>query len=358
MKRIISISFVLAILAGLLAVPAVAAGFNVPGINEKNRVYTYCSGVHDTVNKRLWVWTDQYLKNRNQKEWVDVEQDEIQILEIYSNGVIKIKYPVKNGYKVRFTQIKAVFPNLENTEIITAQCQITTFKRADLKSKYGLIYSGDVVYCYGSIRGDVSGPVRVLYSIGNQQYKAAFISRADYSKLVSGGASTSAATTSAEDQVLARLNAMMDGSYGSGVYQLNKKYTGPLANEQCKGFAKQVHMILMGYNIGSTKTNKYQININTANTLLVGSTTSLTNQNLESLFDRAKPGDFIQVRRSHGGPHSMIFLYSDTYSDTVTVFECNSDGKMTTQKNTYSWNTFRAKNSAVSIYTAKNYYLH
>lgn len=165
---------------------------------------------------------------------------------------------------------------------------------------------------------------------------------------------------SVEDTILQRLNAMMDGSYGNGFYKLNIKYTGQYASEQCKGFAKKIHQDLFGYNIGRTsdKPNNYQINITSSNTSLVGSLTFLSSKNnatIGSLFDKAKAGDFIQVRRSHGGSHSMIYLYSD--NNTVTVYECNVDGRNTIIKRTYDWAKFRSDNAAVSIYTAKNYTL-
>ena len=115
---------------------------------------------------------------------------------------------------------------------------------------------------------------------------------------------------------------------------------------------------MFGYNIGSTrsKPNNHQINYSSSKTSLVGSLTNLSGKNnstIRNLFDKARAADFIQVRRSHGGSHSMIFLYSD--ANSVTVLEANVDGRNTITKNTYSWSTFRSKNAAVSVYTAKDY---
>lgn len=182
---------------------------------------------------------------------------------------------------------------------------------------------------------------------------------ADYISFENSAASTSGNT--AENNITQRLNAMANGSYGSGVYKIGKRYTGAYYTEQCKGFAKKVHQVLFGYNIGSTcsKPYNYKINISSSNTKLVGSLTNLSsksNSTVSSLFASARPGDFIQVRRSHGGSHSMIFMSSN--SNGVTVYECNVDGKNGIQKATYSWSSFRSSNAAVSVYTAKNYYLH
>lgn len=174
-------------------------------------------------------------------------------------------------------------------------------------------------------------------------------------------APSSAPSGSTEAQkITARLNAMQNGTYGSGAYKVGTKYTGAYANEQCKGFAKKIHMDLFGYNIGSTKAkpNNYQISIG-GNSRLVGSLTNLSgkaNSSVQSLFAGARPGDFIQVRRSHGGSHSMIFMSSN--SSGVTVYECNVDGCNGIQTATYSWSQFRSSNQAVSVYTAVNYYLH
>ena len=177
----------------------------------------------------------------------------------------------------------------------------------------------------------------------------------------SSSAPSTSSPSSAESQILNRLNAMANGSYGGGTYKTGTRYTGAYYTEQCKGFAKKVHMVLFGYNIGSTKSkpNNYQISINTSNTRLVGSLTSLSSQSnsaVQNLFASARPGDFIQLRRSHGGSHSMIYLSSN--ANGVTVYECNVDGRNGIQTKTYSWSSFRSSNAAVSVYTAKTYCLH
>lgn len=52
----------------------------------------------------------------------------------------------------------------------------------------------------------------------------------------------------------------------------------------------------------------------------------------------------------------MIYLDSD--SNSVTVYECNIDGKNGIKKSTYTYQTFCKGNAGVSVYTAKDYYLH
>lgn len=171
--------------------------------------------------------------------------------------------------------------------------------------------------------------------------------------------SGSVSGSSTEQQVYDRLQAMANGTYGGGTYRVGTQYKGQYAGEECKGFAKKIHMVLFGYNIGSTKSNNYQIDIASSNTRLVGSFSNLPSQSdsaVRNLFAAARPGDFIQVRRDDGGPHSMIFLSAD--NNTVTVYECNVDGRNGIQIATYNWQTFKADNSKVSVYTARDYSLH
>lgn len=167
--------------------------------------------------------------------------------------------------------------------------------------------------------------------------------------------------TVSEQQIYNRLQQMIGGTYASGTYQVNTTYRGPYYSEQCKGFAKSVFQTLFGYNIGSTraKPNNYLLSINTSKTKLVGSLTSLSSQSdtaLKNLLTQAHPGDFLQVRRSHGGSHSMIVL--STSSTGVTVYECNVDGANGIRTATYTWAFFRSTNAAVGLYTAIDYRLH
>lgn len=164
-----------------------------------------------------------------------------------------------------------------------------------------------------------------------------------------------------------RLNSMINGTYarknGIGTYQVGTKYAGPYYTEQCKGFAKSVHEQLFGYNIGSTKRkpNNYQVTISGINTRLVGSLTFLgatgeSDGAVCNLFSKARPGDFIQVRRRHSGSHSMIVLSTD--ANSVRVYEANVDNKNGIEVNTYTWRQFCEKNESFSLYTAKDYRLH
>ena len=278
--------------------------------------------------------------------------DELVILDVTSKYV-KLTYPISGGTKTGYVPTSAVLMQTSGTNK-TATAKITTYRRNSTSSTYGYIAIGDNVLLLGT-KGDYT---QVKYPVGSNSYKYAFIKTGDANKYLGTG---KVDNSSEQSKIISRLNTMMDGSYGNGTYKLNTKYTGAYYTEQCKGFAKRVHELLFGYNIGSTnaKPYNYQINISSSKTKLVGSLTSLSSQNNDSvygLFAKARPGDVIQLRRSHGGSHTMIFLSAS--SSSVTVYECNVDGKNTIQKNTYSYGTFRSANAAVSVYTAVSYYLH
>lgn len=177
---------------------------------------------------------------------------------------------------------------------------------------------------------------------------------------IQGGSGTSAAGANTSSQISNRLNEMVNGQNGYGGYRAGTTYTGRYASEQCKGFAKDVFQTLFGYNIGSTagKPNNYRINYTKSKTVEVGTLTNLAGRSdaeLKALLSQARPGDFIQVRRNHGGSHSMIVL---SVSQTgITLYEANVDGKNGIRTATYRWDQFRASNTAVGLYTPRDYNL-
>lgn len=163
-------------------------------------------------------------------------------------------------------------------------------------------------------------------------------------------------TQSNSDKYYSKLTNMKNGSTYNGTYRENIRYTGPYASEQCKGFAKSVFEKLFGYNIGSTGDKghglNYKINISTSRTAVVGSVSCLTESNAKSLFAKARPGDFVQMRRKHTGSHSAI-VYSVS-SSGVTFYESNLDGANGIVVRTYTWRALANDNASMSVYTAKN----
>ncbi len=131
-----------------------------------------------------------------------------------------------------------------------------------------------------------------------------------------------------------------------------------LANvKQCKEFASFIFNKLYGVGYiggGSVTSNAKNYLINLANpnrVALRGYRTNLTAQSARELFQSAQPGDFVQIRRRHGGPHSGIFV--NRTGDGIILFEANADGKNSIRTNTYSYSDLANKNFAMSLYCAK-----
>lgn len=133
---------------------------------------------------------------------------------------------------------------------------------------------------------------------------------------------------------------------------------------ECKEFAAFVYNKLYGLtysDVGSTNGNKYTLNYNSNRIGCRASQSNLTTSNVRTLYQNAQPGDFIQMRRNHGGAHSAILVSKD--DNGVTWFEANTDGANGIRKYRYTYdelvngvrkgNKVYWVNVAMSIYYAK-----
>ena len=132
---------------------------------------------------------------------------------------------------------------------------------------------------------------------------------------------------------------------------------------QCKEFAAFVYNKVYGYSysdVGSTGSQKYTLNSNKM--VCRASQSNLNASNVRELFQNAQPGDFIQMRRGHGGAHSAILV--EKTNNGVTFFEANADGKNTIWTKTYSYDDLVVRkysnkhgyyqyNVAMSVYHAR-----
>lgn len=164
---------------------------------------------------------------------------------------------------------------------------------------------------------------------------------------------------SASKKVQQRLDKIMSGelSYNKNtVMRKGKKFTGYRANEQCKGYAKNVFYLCFKITPSSTqpKPNNYKLN-STSGMKQVASYASITASNAKKLFSGARPGDFVQIRRKHTGSHSAI-VYSVTSAGVIFI-EANLDGKNTVYKKSYTWADLASKNAGMTVYTASKYAL-
>ncbi len=178
-----------------------------------------------------------------------------------------------------------------------------------------------------------------------------------------GGTSTSQAGVAA--LVQARLDEIANGTRtydNKTIMAVGKKFTGTRASEQCKGYARNVFQLCFGIYVNSTqpKPNNYLL-YSTNGATKLGSVTGIkkTDENydkqIKGLFAEARPGDFVQMRRQHGGSHSAI-VYSVS-GEGVKFLEANTDDKNSVTLELHKWHELREKNAAMSLYTANNYKL-
>lgn len=123
---------------------------------------------------------------------------------------------------------------------------------------------------------------------------------------------------------------------------------------QCKGYAMCLFYKCFKVTPGITLDNNYELD-STNGMKLVGTVKIDSEEDAKNLFSKARPGDFVQMRRSHGGPHSAI-VYSVT-SDGTTWMENNTDGSCGTYLTEHSWSNLADKNQYISVYTATDYSL-
>lgn len=355
-KKTISLFLVLATFLScfaFLAFPVSAASFSFPIINNWNYIETKAEvgmpvfvndGLRDHDRGTCFPW-------KRYKATID-QWDEVHILKICGNGALLVEYPTASGIWKKGYVAFSNFFNYCPSEVIRATATVYT---APYGATYGTIVSGDTVYRVGESNGHILVIYDAKSNSSNRGYKLGYIRNYDYE-------------TIKKDQIVSSINStayntltmMKNGTSHNGVYKVNTVYKGPYKNEQCKGFAKSVFEQLYGYNIGSTCSKtagvNYKININTNKTTCLGSVTQMTSNtasqnNIKNLFLKASAGDFVQMRRQHGGSHSAI-VYTVTEKG-VTFFEANIDGKNGIVLKTYTWYDLCKANSAMSIYRDK-----
>ena len=337
-----------------LALPVSAASIPFPSISQNKYIETIAE-VDMPIFRNMGLTTrGTSYPGKSYNAYIDAG-DTVRIIGICNNKAIILQYPTASGWRTGYASFANFFnysPNEKFVATVTA-----TVRAVPYGAVYGTITSGDTVYRVG----ESNGHILVIYQAksGNRGYKLGYILESDYQKIKkqNNGAQTVSSTKSAAYNTLTK---MKNGTTYNGVYKVNTVYRGPYKNEQCKGFAKSVFEQLYGYNIGSTCSKaagvNYKININTSKTTCLGSVTQMTSNtasqnNIKNLFLKASAGDFVQMRRQHGGSHSAI-VYTVTEKG-VTFYEANIDGKNGIVLKTYTWYDLCKANSAMSIYRDK-----
>lgn len=305
-------------------------------------------------NVKITVYRD--IKLSDPQGWVKAEDIKITGM---SNTALKISYystatkSTRTGY-INFT---AIFPDTNyDCWSFNATKTIRVNRMSNGTTKYGAITNGDK-NCL--VVGEYLGKYIVIYPVTGKNYsKMGLVAKSDISCYAPVDLTVYINDTAKTD-VQYRLDSIINGSlsYNSKtVMKVGSKFTGYRSGEQCKGYAKNVFYLCFKVTPGSTQSKPNNYLLSSVNGIYkVGSVTTMNETNIRNLFANARPGDFVQMRRTHSGSHSAI-VYSVT-NDGVTFLEANLDNKNTVSLNTYTWAQLCSKNAAMSVYTASDYRL-
>lgn len=364
-KRILSLALAFVLLfsaAPFFSTPASAATSKTVemALRKELPIVTYAM----SSSSRVYSYSDSSLSTRTTGYYIDTFKDQIVIQKVSPDGrAVYVAYPsssAPSGYRSRwFATDDIICLTKVDFGVYTATAKATTYRMSGASSQtnYGSIAAGDTCYTLGE---HASGKVPTVYPIGTTtvngvsgiKYKLALAN-----PVQSGNSGSSNSANSNLSDVQRRLKAI-----GTGELKLNNStdlvvghtFVGTRASEQCKGYARNLFKMCFGINVGSTQGNNYKLNL-VNGVSHVGSVTNMNTQNISSLFAKARPGDFVQMKRHHGGPHSMI-IYA-VRADGISVLEANTDNRNTICANNYTWTDLCNRNAAMSVYTATNYRL-
>lgn len=367
MKRTLS-----AILAILLMLPTLF------GINALAASYPSISSskyIEFKAQQNINVYQDTACKTRgtcspSKKYDASIAKNDVCYIYEIKASYIKVNYPTSSGRRTGYIKRSDLFDKTAPEEYIqSAEASVTVYKAEGNSS----IAKGDEVWRVDPKNG-YTGYRAVIYEAksGNRAYKMGYITLNDLDKIKNGSKDTKSAENdityspgSKESAVKARLDAIANGTVKldkNTTLTVGEKFTGTNAGEQCKGYARNLFNLCFGINVASTqpKPSNYLLYAKDGVTK-VGSVTGMSKgsasseQKIEALFSKAKPGDFVQMRRQNGGSHSAIVYFVS--NSGVTFLEANTDGKNTVKQLTHTWASLCEKNAAMSVYTATNYKL-
>lgn len=339
-------------------------------------IVTYASPLSGA--KKVYAYSNSSLSKKQTSYYIDTYSDQIVITDISSNGkAVYVTYPTSSGkYRSKWFKTDDIL-GIKSVDIreYEAKQKLTVYRMSSSSKvkSYGSISKGDDCINLGKHIVSNKNYYVTIYPISKTKvngitvrHKIALCTIAGYNdpyfedtKIIDPSTNNSS-TSSREEEIATKLKSMMNGNSYDGDYEVGTKYTGPYYKEQCKGFAKSVFQELFGYNIGSTQSrssgNNYKLNYNSSKTKYVGAVTDITDDStkeLKKLFEDARPGDFVQMRRHHGGSHSAIVV--SVSSSKIVFVEANVDGNNGIIKKSYTWADLCDDNEAMSLYTDKKY---
>lgn len=162
------------------------------------------------------------------------------------------------------------------------------------------------------------------------------------------------------DPVRMRLDLIAEGKLAydeDSVMQVGETFAGFRSNQECKGYARNVFYLCFKATPGKTgdKPDNHLLEPAPGVLQLATDDDVCSVEDVKRLFRKARTGDFVQMRRFHGGPHSAI-VYK-TERDGVTFMEANTDFHNTITKTKHSWESLDRKNAKMTVYTAEEYKL-
>lgn len=104
--------------------------------------------------------------------YIDGATDQVRILNVYSNGWCRVKYPTSRGYKTAYTKSANFFCNTEFPDSTTTIGQRkTVYRRSNLSQSLGTVYANDKVVIVGTSGNNT----QIIYPISGG-YKMGWIS--------------------------------------------------------------------------------------------------------------------------------------------------------------------------------------
>lgn len=158
---------------------------------------------------------------------------------------------------------------------------------------------------------------------------------------------TISASAISESEVKSKLDSFIS-SHPSG-----SRWTGTFdGGSQCYGFGKLVIYNIFGKNSSGGYRGWNYAGVSTSGMKTIGSVTSFSASNVQSLLSKAKCGDVLQFDQTK--QHTMIVYSVD--STGVTIYDCNWDNNCGISKRHSSFGAWSGRNSAkLTLLRADNY---
>ena len=166
-------------LCSTLSVPALAASW--PGFSSSR----YCEM---RAPATIPVYRDSGLRTRGTSYPAKSynasisRNDKIYIYKV-TGSYAQVNYPTGSGRRTGYVKTSALFGVSYPSQVISSKAKVITYWYASSSTQAGYVTAKDTVYKLGTTK---SGYVLVIYpaASGSRAYKAAFVTKADYEKMV------------------------------------------------------------------------------------------------------------------------------------------------------------------------------